>query len=235
MGVGSSNWKLNVKGKNLFAENPLTKRRTLTEEVVDLIRQAILDGQFVNNQQIKESRLSEGLNISRAPVREALRELANKGLVIHHPNRGYFLRDFSLEDIEEICLLRCALEKLAVKLVIERASDEEIDALEVIVDGMGDELPDMQHASLDDYQFHQMLCILAKHKYLQEDWSLMADQTSLAISSINLSFEEASTGFSGGHREILNAIRSRDIQKAEKLIEEHILSGVRNLRSSMDN
>ena len=61
----------------------------------------------------------------------------------------------------------------------------------------------------------------------------MADQTSLAISSINRSFDAAGTGFVGGHQSILDAIRSRDVQSAENLIEEHILLGVKNLRCSM--
>ena len=120
--------------KTMFKESPLIKRRTITEEVVDIIRKAIMEGHYANNQQITESRISEEFNISRAPVREALRELTNKGLVTHHPNRGYFLREFSIDDIEEICSLRSALEKLAVKLVIERASDEEINELGDIVD-----------------------------------------------------------------------------------------------------
>jgi|TARA_B110000259_G_C13866280_1_gene342940 DNA-binding GntR family transcriptional regulator len=222
-----------VNDKTMFKESPLIKRRTITEEVVDIIRKAIMEGHYANNQQITESRISEEFNISRAPVREALRELTNKGLVTHHPNRGYFLREFSIDDIEEICSLRSALEKLAVKLVIERASDEEINELGDIVDTMKNELPNMQHASIDDYQFHQKLGALSKHKHLQEYWSLMADQTSLAISNINRSFESASTGFVGGHKEILDAIRSRDTVKAEKLIEEHILVGVKNLKKSL--
>ena len=214
----------------LFKGSPLTKRRTITEEVVEFIRKAILEGHFIKNQQITESRLSEDFNVSRAPVREALRELANKGLVTHHPNRGYFLREFS------ICMVRCALEKMAVKLVIERASDDDINSLAAIVNemiGELDEAPVEQHASLNDYKFHQMLCILAKHKCLYDYWSLMADQTSLAISSINRSFDAAGTGFVGGHQSILDAIRSRDVQSAENLIEEHILLGVKNLRCSM--
>ena len=222
----------------LFKGSPLTKRRTITEEVVEFIRKAILEGHFIKNQQITESRLSEDFNVSRAPVREALRELANKGLVTHHPNRGYFLREFSIDETEEVCMVRCALEKMAVKLVIERASDDEINSLAAIVNemiGELDEAPVEQHSSLNDYKFHQMLCVLAKHKCLYDYWSLMADQTSLAISSINRSFEAAGTGFVGGHQSILDSIRSRDVQKAEKLIEGHILLGVKNLRSSMSS
>ena len=213
-------------------ETPFAKRVTLTEEIAQLIRQAILEGHFENGQQLTESRISEEFKISRAPVREALRELTNKGLVTHHPNRGYFLREFNFTDVEEICLLRTILEKLAVKLTVERATDDEVEELEDIVKEMETNVPDINQASLYDYQFHQKICMLAKHRYLQEYWSLMADQMSLAIASINRSFQDASTGFVGGHREILESIRSRDIRKAEKAIEDHIFMGVKNLGES---
>jgi DNA-binding GntR family transcriptional regulator len=75
-----------VNDKTMFKESPLIKRRTITEEVVDIIRKAIMEGHYANNQQITESRISEEFNISRAPVREALRELTNKGLVTHRRN-----------------------------------------------------------------------------------------------------------------------------------------------------
>ena len=213
-------------------EAPFTKRITLTEEIAQLIRQAILEGHFENGQQLTESRISEEFNISRAPVREALRELTNKGLVTHYPNRGYFLREFNFTDVEEICLLRTALEKLAVKMTVERASDDEVEELEEIVKEMETKVPNIDQASLYDYKFHQKICMLAKHRYLQEYWSLMADQMSLAITCINRSFQDASTGFVGGHREILESIRSRDVSKAEQAIEDHILMGVKNLGES---
>ena len=200
---------------------------------MELIRAAILDGHYAGNQQITESRISEEFNISRGPVREALRELVANGLVIHHPNRGYFLREFTIEDIEEICLLRIALEKLAVQLTIERASDEELDELDETIKHMHSDVSNMQRASIDDYQFHFKICQLAKHERLQDYWTLMADQTSIAISGINQSFDDSTTGFVGGHQEIRNALRERNSNKATKLIEKHILIGVKNLKKSI--
>ena len=213
-------------------ETSFSKRTTLTEEIGQLIRQTILEGHFENGQQLTESRISEEFNISRAPVREALRELANKGLVTHHPNRGYFLREFDFTDVEEICSLRTAIEKLAVKLTIERATNDEITELEEIVKEMETSAPNIEQVSLSDYKFHQKICMLSKHRYLQEYWSLMADQMSLAIASINRSFQDTSSGFAGGHREILESIQSRDFDKAEKAIESHILEGVTHLGES---
>ncbi len=216
-------------------EVSFNKRITITEEITQLIRQAILEGHFENGQQLTESRISKEFSISRAPVREALRELANKGLVTHYPNRGYFIREFEYTDVEEICLLRIALEKLAVKLVIERATDKEIKEFEKIVKEMETSTENIEQASLSDYKFHQKICLLTKHQYLQDYWILMADQMGLAIANINRSFSDASTGFAGGHREIFELIQSRELNKAELAIESHILQGVHHLGESMGN
>ena len=224
---------MNVTDKSPFAYNLAANRKTLTEEVVELIRSAILGGHYSGNQQITESRISEEFNISRGPVREALRELVASGLVVHHANRGYFLREFTIDDIEEICLVRIALEKLAVKLAVKRATDDELAELAETIKNMGTGVRDMQRASMDDYQFHFKICQLAKLQRLQDMWSLMADQTCLAIAGINQSFDDSAPGFVGEHREILDALRERKAGKAMKLIEKHILLGVKNLKNSI--
>ncbi len=128
--------------------------------------------------------------------------------------------------------LRAAIEKLAIRLAIERADEEEINALAAILERM--ELAvrkkpcDMQAASAADYDFHKQICRMAQHKRLAEVWDSMAAQASVAIASINQAFA-VSSGFIRGHKGLLEAIRGGDADKAERAIEEHIRLGLENL------
>jgi DNA-binding GntR family transcriptional regulator len=215
-----------------FPEKSGPSRATFTDEVLHTIRGAILAGRFGKSHQLTESRISREFGISRAPVREALGRLVVEGLVTHSPHRGFFLREFSREDIEELMSLRAAIEKLAIRLAIEKADEKELEALEAIVARMEKCVKkspsDIEGASNADYDFHKQICAMARHKRLMEVWDSMAAQASVAILSINQAFS-VSAGFIRGHKGLLAAIRSGDADKAEKAIEDHIHLGLENL------
>ncbi len=214
-----------------FPDQSGPRRATFTHEVLGTIRSAILAGRFVDKNQLTESRISKEFGISRAPVREALGRLVAEGLVTHSPHRGFFLREFTREDIEELMSLRAAIEKLAIRLAIERAEESEIEVLAAIVERMEVAVrkspPDMEAASLADYEFHKQICAMARHKRLMEVWDSMAAQASVAIASVNEAFS-VSSGFIRGHKGLLEAIRSGDTNKAENVIEDHIRLGLEN-------
>jgi DNA-binding GntR family transcriptional regulator len=214
-----------------FPDQSGPSRATFTDAVLSTIRSAILAGRFVEKNQLTESRISKEFGISRAPVREALGRLVAEGLVTHSPHRGFFLREFTREDIEELMSLRAAIEKLAIRLAIERADETEIEALAAIVERMEAAVrkspPDMEAASLADYEFHKQICAMARHKRLMEVWDSMAAQASVAIASVNEAFS-VSSGFIRGHKGLLEAIRSGDATKAENVIEDHIRLGLEN-------
>ena len=224
-----------MKSKKVFEGLQGLQRTSLTEEAATTIRRAILSGQFEHGQQLTESRISEGFNISRAPVREALQQLMTQGLLVHHPNRGYFLKTFSAKDIEEMSLLRIAIEKFAIRLAIGRASNEEIDALEKIVNEMERISVDAPHDSAAayeaDHRFHDLLCQIAHHDMLRTIWKMMHDQISVALNSLVNAYEwPADANFAKSHREIIRALRGRDVTAAEFAVEKHIADGVAAFR-----
>ncbi len=93
-----------------------TSRRitTIKQQVYDILKDDICSGVYAPGQQIQELELSKKLSISRSPIREALRQLVSDGLVIEHPNRGVFVRDYTPKDIEDIYDLRTLLESYAI-------------------------------------------------------------------------------------------------------------------------
>ena len=90
--------------------------QTLRENVVDVIRMKIFNHELAPGMRIIEQDISDELGVSRGPIREALRQLEQEGLVEYLRTVGYSVKNITLEDIYEIYLLRATYEILAVKL-----------------------------------------------------------------------------------------------------------------------
>lgn len=86
----------------------------------------ILHNELLPGESIVEEEISEQLNISRTPVREALKQLEAEGLVYRIPERGTFVRELTIEDIDEICELRKLFELHALKYCVEKVTDQDI-------------------------------------------------------------------------------------------------------------
>jgi GntR family transcriptional regulator of vanillate catabolism len=94
-----------------FAAEPATRSVSIMED----LRCAILAGEFPPGERLLEVALSERLGVSRTPIRAALQALAGEGLLVHTPNRGYYVRTFSIEEIIQAYEIRATLEGLAAK------------------------------------------------------------------------------------------------------------------------
>ena len=88
---------------------------TRSASTAAVLRGAILAGEFAPGERIYEQGLSERLKVSRTPIREALKSLAGEGLLDHVPNRGYYVRAYSVDDIVQAYEIRAALEGLAAR------------------------------------------------------------------------------------------------------------------------
>src|ERR1700726_4819543 len=96
---------------------------TRSESVVEALRAAILAGQFDPGERLHEVKLTALLGVSRTPVRAALQKLASEGLLDYTPNRGYTLREFSIDEVISAYEVRAVLEGLAARLSAERGLD----------------------------------------------------------------------------------------------------------------
>lgn len=214
---------------------PIPNRNTLANEVSDIIHASIINGLFEAGERLTESRLAKQLKTSRAPVREALRNLEKEGLLVYFPHRGYFVREVDLNDIEEIFELRDALEELAISLLISRADDKDFHSLEDIVSKMEDlELKnEVIQATELDTRFHEQICRSSGNKYLLNVWESMRAQIRIAVLACNSSFP-VYAGFVEGHRAVLEAIKTRDVSVAKIAIRNHIQVGLNSLKRDME-
>ncbi|MEV6327911.1 GntR family transcriptional regulator [Streptomyces sp. NPDC051909] len=106
---------------------PTAQQFVLTE-----LRRAITTGELRPGDPIRQDALAARLDVSRVPLREALKTLEAEGLVVHHVHRGYYVAELSLADLEEIYRIRRLLETEAVRTALVRAPDGLADALERI-------------------------------------------------------------------------------------------------------
>jgi len=106
----------------------------LRQQVLDTLRQAIIDGRLAPGARLTERELTEMLGVSRTVVREALRSLESEGLVHVIPNKGPVVRELSVAEAEDLYQIRAVLEGLAARLFVEHATAEQIDELSAALD-----------------------------------------------------------------------------------------------------
>ena len=107
---------------------------SLGHRIFCILRDKILNEEYEKGQKLNEVVLSKELNISRTPIREALKQLELEGLVKSIPNKGVYVLGFSSRDIDDMLEIRVVLESLSVQLAIERITQEELDRIKEIYD-----------------------------------------------------------------------------------------------------
>jgi DNA-binding GntR family transcriptional regulator len=162
----------------------LVARQALRETASNAIRDAILDGRLKPGIRLREVELAQRLGISRAPLREAIRQLELEGLLMSTPHRGTFVMSFSAEDAREIYTLRATLEGLAIQLVSAHNSPDTLNSLQAAADRIKQaaKAGDVPLTVEQDMEFHECLCRCAKHSRLFAMWKSMATQIRAFVS-----------------------------------------------------
>lgn len=106
------------------------KLNTLPQDLFIRLRDDILQGKFAAGAKLSEQKICDEYMVSRTPVREAFQKLELEGIIEIIPNRGAFVSSQSKQDIEDVYEIMKALESVAIKLAIERITDEEIKEIQ---------------------------------------------------------------------------------------------------------
>ncbi|WP_189302728.1 GntR family transcriptional regulator [Streptomyces cinerochromogenes] len=197
------------------------RRRGLAEEVADRIREAVFDGTYAPGAQLREVELSGDMDVSRGPVREALRLLEREGLVHCAWHRGTTVTTLSATDVDELDSLRSALEDLAVRLVVARASDEDLASLAKAA-GMMERAVDAHEMVRCDIAFHDAVFAATGHQRLTDAWNGIRCQVHLfLLTRIGHSTGDYLERIPSEHRELVAALRARDAGAALDLFAVH--------------
>lgn len=112
--------------------------KTAQERTVTALRTDILSGALSPGARVVQEDIAERYGVSRVPLREALQLLTSEGLVSHHPNRGYFVTELSIEDLLEVYHLRRILEEEAIRQAVPALSDDDVSHLRALAAAVED-------------------------------------------------------------------------------------------------
>lgn len=207
--------------------------KSLRGRVFAQIRENILSGKYKDGMELREITIGEELGVSRTPVREALRQLELEELVKIIPNKGAYVTSINAKDIKDIYKMRSMLEGLCARWATRYITEEQIDELEEVIflsefylnkksQGKTSHVTEMDgkfHLVLYQASNSRMLGHILRdfHKYVQVARTMSVRSEDRARKSI----EE--------HKAILEAIKQKDEDKAERLAHEHIMNVIKNL------
>lgn len=190
----------------------------------EVIREAILDGRLLPGRRLKEEELAQELGISRTPVREALLMLQAEGLVDAAPNRGATVRSHSVEDLTDLYQLRALLEGYAARCAATRLPDEAIAGLRESCDrfeALVRNDADMSALVKENLLFHQTILDNAGSARLGAMVRQVVELPLVYRSYIWYSLEQRQIS-AHYHSQISWALESRDSERAELVMKEHI-------------
>jgi len=204
--------------------------KSVVDHTLKYLEDMIVKGKLGPGQRIKEQEISSQLGISRLPVREAFKILETEGLIKREPRRGVFVSEVTSDDIWEIYTLKIGLYSVGVILAIDKITDNDIRKLEKIVLQMEkivneDSSPDIiKYAELNNL-FHKTTTIIAGHGRLRKMVQSLNNQIK-RISYRSFTKKGHLKSSCRYHRQILEAIKSRDKILAERLTKEHIVKAL---------
>lgn len=200
------------------------------ETAYRFIRQAIISGDLAAGETLQEARLAELIGVSRTPVREALSRLSNEGLVVLERYRRGQVASFTQEDVAEVFRLRAKLEGHAARRAATRISSGEIEQLEAVEAEMETAFESLgwhRHLPRFDELNNEFHAIIARAADSPRLVRILASSLELPASIFNYYSEpvEARTRRTHRqHREIIDALKSRNPDWAEAAMSAHLFS-----------
>lgn len=206
-----------------------------SQHVYSKIRDRITTGELSPGEVMSEANLAKEYGLSRTPVGEALRQLANEGLVVQVPRYGTVVREIPAEELEELFEIREALECLAVGKATLRISQEGLDELKGLCDAIDAEVERLNEsgaAALDreglrrflaaDMAFHMLIIANAGNQRLIQ----VLEQTRAVSLMFNAQRGDHPVSrlveANAAHRSILAAMADRDPEQAQLRLVNHI-------------
>jgi DNA-binding GntR family transcriptional regulator len=211
---------------------PAPAFRILSEHVADTLGQVILSGRYKPGDRLIEQELADELGVSRAPVRDALRVLARRGLVTLVPHRGAMVTAISPELVIDAFAVRAVLEGMAARLATERLTAANLAYLGTLIDAMRRAGAEERLARLVelDVEFHRVLTVSCQRPVLLEALQTIANKTYFLIAASR--YACPLDRVADLHRAIFEAVQARDPDLVEAVVKDHIAYGQRQLLKS---
>ena len=199
--------------------------KALYEQVAEQLRQRIFQRELEPGSWIDELKIAEQMGISRTPLREAIKVLAAEGLVTMKVRRGAYVTEMSDKDLRDVYHLLALLESDAAAVVAERATVQQLQALQTLHEELERSVHDRDQFFAVNERFHMQLLALADNRWrdqlvtdLRKVMKLNRHNSLLKTGRIAESLAE--------HQAIMLALTSRDAVLTQQRMREHFANGL---------
>ena len=200
------------------------KRMTLKQQVYDYLKNAIIFGEFDPGERLIEEKIAETLDVSRSPIREAVRMLEKDGLLNVHQTGGVTVVNPTIEDYRSLYEIRVEMESLAAYYAAERCNEQELQLMRTSIQEMAHEISigNLKGLLRVNFNFHEIIVRGSRNPFLIS--------MTLQLRGVNSFYRRAIVEGNPrnihnalkDHEEIFHAIEQRDAPLARKLMKEHI-------------
>jgi len=210
-------------------DQKILKKKVLSEQIKEQLIAELMNKKYAPGDKLVESAIAKRFGVSQAPVREAIKGLAEMGFVTIEPYKGTTVRSMSKEDIWETLTVRAALESLAASITAEKITPEQVSELERLVDEMVEAAKAGDSALREkiNLKLHDEIIRISGHKLIMRlsnslrfaSWS----QTTGTFTTMD-TVEIASR-----HKKLIEPLKNRDPEGAAKAMREHIEASARSM------
>jgi DNA-binding GntR family transcriptional regulator len=199
------------------------KRGLLSDQIYELVKTMIKEGSLVPGEQLVESQLARRLQVSQAPVRDALKQLAHEGLVTHVRHQGNFVSSYSDEEVAQAKVARAELESIAGRLACGALDAEAHERLEDLISRMHDaaDAGDLGVFRELDFAFHRGVIEASGNVYLPRMWDIIEP----SLRALHVLGDPSYPGdwhtVAEWHRSLLAALDAGDADAAAQLFHAH--------------
>jgi DNA-binding GntR family transcriptional regulator len=207
---------------------PAREPKTKKDQVIELLREIILTGELGPGERLLQEELAERFDVSPTPIREAIQQLVAEGILNHSPYRGVHVAEVSLEDVQEIYLIRSVVEELATRMAVPNLRIKDLQQLEAyhqtikarVAQGADQDLRKI------NYEFHMLiyetaqmpeLMRIIRGLWMKSPWDSLRVLPTRATEAI------------AEHQAILDAIQQGNAHLAGEKMRLHILHGAQTL------
>lgn len=192
------------------------------QQVLPLLRRAILSGEIAPGTRLVPEQLAQAAGVSRGPVIDAIRRLADEGLVTIAPNGRPFVRGLSSKSLRDLSTFRAQLEVFAARSAIAAGRQSEVDVLNADVEMMRryESRDSIEQLAAADVSFHEHLIALGDNQVANRAWVAIADFTR-SLLSVSDWLISPNRQVANTHQSIVDALGHGDLAVVERAIRAH--------------
>lgn len=200
----------------------MAKRQSMTECVLEALRNDIINWNYEENDVITEAEISKKFGVSKTPSREALNYLCVEGFLEKIPNKGYLVKGISVTELQSLIQFRGILEKASAQLAIQYATDEELKSLR---DFAKQQVSMVEGNSYQEYsamnmQFHMSVAYLSRNSYLMS--ALEGTLNKLRRVLVKDWKSSKAKSLMEAHLKLVDALIERNVERAQEYVEEEL-------------